>query len=139
MSVLTINQALSFKTVSCYACGITFALPAEYYNDRLDDKKSWFCPNGHQQHFIGETEAQKLQKRLDAMERSRDYYQGRNTHLQDQLQAAKRHAAALKGALTKARKRMGAGVCPVPECHRSFPNLAAHMETKHKDYVVADA
>ena len=139
---LTMATTITLELIQCSACGITFGMDSQYYSDRQADKKEWYCPNGHCQVFLGKSRAQEikeLKEKVADRDRQLNWYSGHTTHLNDQLKATRRQAATLKGQLTKARKRMGAGVCPVPECHRHFPNLAAHMESKHKDYVVADA
>lgn len=97
-----------------------------FYEDRLRDHKGFWCPNGHRQHFVGETEAETLKKLLEA-ERSRSDLFIR------QRDAERRSKSAIKGQLTKTKNRIAKGVCPC--CNRQFQDLHQHMETKHPDYV----
>lgn len=101
----------SFTEVTCYQCGCLFALESQFNKYRINDKKSWYCPNGHSQSYVGETEAEKLKKEL-AQEISR-----------------RASAEAREHAATRKLKRVSNGVCS--ECNRSFVNLQRHMKTKH--------
>lgn len=101
----------NFKEITCYSCGCLFALESEFNRYRVNDKKSWYCPNGHIQNYIGETEAEKLKKQLAA-------------------ETSRRAAAeAREQAAERKLKRISNGVCA--ECNRSFVNLQRHMKTKH--------
>ena len=46
--------------------------------------------------------------------------------------AAERSNRALRGHLTRQRKRAAAGMCPC--CRRTFENVARHMESQHPGY-----
>ena len=117
-------------TVSCYRCGIVFAMPQSYYQDRLKDHDNWHCPNGHVQHFTGKT---ALQKKADRLE-----YE--NARLLRQKELAEKEARYQKGRATrtvnKAKKeaeKVANGTCPC--CKRNFKNLRRHMQTKHPKHV----
>lgn len=95
---------------------------------KRQDRTLFYCPNGHSQHYLGETDAEKvrreMQQKVDAAERMTEWLRG---------QAAKDAKAAktAKAALKKAETRINAGVCP--HCNRTFSQLARHMQTKHPD------
>src|SRR5262249_949264 len=84
--------------------------------------KSFFCPNGHSQHFSGETEAHKLRRQLD-WERS-------------QRRTAEDNLIRTQSKLQKIERRTSGGVCPC--CNRSFVSLGRHMKTKHPDFAKAE-
>jgi hypothetical protein len=44
--------ALRMGHVTCYKCGITFAIPSDFARSRKKDGKSFYCPNGHPQKYI---------------------------------------------------------------------------------------
>ena len=117
------------RVLECGKCGIAFAVPPEWLKARKGDHSTFYCPNGHPRYFPGESDAEKLQRRLDfekqrreAAERDADYQRNR--------------ARAQKAAKTRLEKRIAAGVCPC--CKRSFENLANHMRDKHPDYSELD-
>lgn len=124
-----LNVQTQLKPVNCYSCGTTFGMESGFYADRLRDHKNFYCPNGHSQHFIGETEAERLQKQLDRERNRVDFYKRES-------ESQKRSRAAMKGQLTKTKNRIAKGVCPC--CNRQFSDLHRHMESKHPDYAVAD-
>ena len=111
--------------IYCYKCGMPFGLSQDYKDRRIADKATWCCPEGHEQHFTGESAAEKLSKAQAETERVRAQ--------RDEERAEKWRQERLKeAALRKARKlrnRAQCGVCP--ECNRSFAALKRHMETKH--------
>lgn len=107
------------KTQTCGECGIVFAAPAAFWEDRhRHHNKNFYCPNGHARVFLGETEAEKY-KRLYEAEKAEKERKDR------QLAAAQRQAKKIKN-------RIANGVCPC--CHRTFSNLQRHMGTKHPDF-----
>jgi len=73
-----------FAYTVCCSCSVEFYMTKILTRLRKRDHATFYCPNGHQQHFTdGETteEVQKENKVLKI----------RVTHLEDQLQAAKEH------------------------------------------------
>lgn len=120
---LRLTASSDLITETCYSCGVLFAFGSDFKANRLDDRKNFFCPNGHSQHYIGETDAQKLERA-----------QARETALRDQLAAAVHDAEALRIALLRDRQRFANGVCPC--CNRSFENVRRHMASQHPDYDV---
>lgn len=120
--ILTLGVGERLVTETCYACGVLFAMVEDFYDHRLQDKKNFYCPNGHGQAYIhGKSDAQKLR---DA--------EAREVALRDQLDASIRDTEAARSALLRDRSRIAKGVCPC--CNRSFENVRRHMESKHPDY-----
>lgn len=130
--VVTVYRNVSLVAVECYRCGIIFGLEYEYNSNRLDDKKDWYCPNGHAQHYTGKTEADKLRERLAEQERRTSSLREDLRYTREQRDAAERRRAAAQGQVTKIKKRVGNGVCPC--CNRTFANVARHMASQHPDY-----
>jgi hypothetical protein len=52
--------------VTCSECGITFGLPDHYYDSRRREHDTFYCPNGHNQHFPSKTAEEK---RIEELER----------------------------------------------------------------------
>lgn len=129
----TITPALELVTEECCACGVTFALPASLQRQLRDNPgRSFYCPSGHSQHYVGESEAQGQRRRADQLARQLDAARARATHAEDQAAAAERSNRALRAVNTRTRKRVAAGLCPC--CRRSFGDLAEHMAGQHPDY-----
>ena len=115
---------LRFVEYQCGGCGVWFAMEKHHYNQLVESRGGFYCPNGCSRRFIGKTEAERLREKLDA-ERARTAFERRRA---DREQAS---ARAYKGQVTKIKNRIGKGVCPF--CNRSFQNLHRHMESKHPD------
>lgn len=119
---MTPTLTVTFWSVECFSCGTPFALSRDFYENRIADKKAWYCPNGHRQHFVGQTDKEKLAQARATI-----------THLGDQKDAAQRSADSYKGHFTRVKRqveRVEKGVCP--HCNRSFADLRRHMESKHQ-------
>jgi hypothetical protein len=52
---------IEFETEVCLECGITFQVPAEFSENRQNDGREFFCPNGHGQSYQAEDELEKMQ------------------------------------------------------------------------------
>lgn len=122
-----------FRAVGCYKCGTGFAMEASLYERRYADHDLFYCPNGHPQHFSGEsTEKQKLRDaEARAAQAEADARRQREAREWAERRAKGANIAAgiAKGKLRRVHERVHAGVCP--HCNRTFKQLAAHMQSKH--------
>lgn len=124
-----LNMTVRLISDTCITCGIEFAMPEGRHNWLVDHKGVlFFCPNGHAQSFSGETEAQKLQRALDAKKRELD---AANHQLENVRELNEKHLTNLVKA-NKKLERARNGICPC--CKRSFSALRRHMATKHPDF-----
>lgn len=118
----------------CGGCGIPYGLPEGFIAERKRDHKTWTCPNGCRRHYPkGPTEAER---KLKAAEERIDGLRTRWLAERDQRNAAEREAAEAKAREVRLRWRVGNGVCPC--CSRTFPGLAAHVATKHPEFLTHD-
>lgn len=121
-----IDVGLQLVTEECYLCGVLFAFPATLREKLLGDRsRDFYCPSGHAQHYTGKTDAEKQRERAERLERQlacRD----------EDLRSAHASNRAIRGQVTKLKKRVANGVCPC--CQRSFVNLQRHMSGQHPDY-----
>jgi hypothetical protein len=114
--------------LTCW-CGVTHAVPDSLRDEQLRQHNAGqrplgiYCPLGHAHVPAGEGEAAKLKRQL-AFER--DQLAAARAE-RDQIEASRR---AIKGQVTKLRKRIVAGACPFG-CRRHFANLERHVATKH--------
>lgn len=113
------------ETLTCCSCAMVFAMPKDFMRQRRDDHKMFYCPAGHDQHYTGETEAQRLKRELE-----------RKGEMLDNANARANRAEHERQAIAKAHRKMRArvmnGVCPC--CNRTFQNLMNHMRTEHPDF-----
>lgn len=123
MSIIKISCDLEVH--DCCVCGIHFGVPPRLTQQKREKGGTFYCPNGHQLGW-DETELDRLRKQA---ERAR----AAQTAANDQRAAAERSNRALRGVITRERRRVANGLCPC--CKRSFANLAQHMSGQHPDYV----
>jgi len=134
-----------FCIEECCNCGIAFAMTEEFKKDRLADKRSWYCPNGHCQHYLGKTDAQlrkeaeekaaaaeeNARRAMESLEWEKQY----SKRLYREKENTENRLRSTKGVVTKLKKRAANGVCPC--CSRTFSQLARHMANIHPEFVVA--
>lgn len=117
---------LDLTDVRCADCTMLFAVPSDFQSIRRTDGKTFFCPAGHQNYYSArEDELKQLRKERQSLESQLKWSVM-------EAEQAKREKTTLKGQLTKTRNRLANGVCPC--CHRTFKQLAAHMNNKHPDF-----
>jgi hypothetical protein len=125
-----------FESVECYKCHVVFAMTKEMDDQRRKDRGTFYCPNGHAQHYSGKSDEQKkideLTLQLQRKVQNEAYLSDQVNNERKKREHANNRVRAMKGQVTKIKKRVGNGVCPC--CDRSFANLHAHMKTKHPDY-----
>lgn len=114
---------------ACCNCGIQWAAPQDFVREKLNNGGTFYCPNGHPQHFA-ETNVAKLEKQL-AQEKQRREWAEKNA------ETARKAEAIARGKLKAQSERVKNGVCPC--CNRSFQNLMRHMATKHPEFGSKDA
>lgn len=128
-NTLTYTGTLVVET--CCECKMKFALDREFYNERRNDHKLFFCPAGHQQFYSGKSDKEKLEQEVKALKERESYLEEAKARLHNQLASSKHRERAQKAAKTRLFNRVKNGVCPC--CNRTFSNLAEHMKTKHPE------
>lgn len=108
---------------SCCNCGVRFAMEKAFRDECLHEKagKVFYCPAGHRQWYVGETDAQRAEK-----------YRLRMLAERDQREATERQLVATRGVVTRQKKQLGRvrnGTCAF--CNRHFKDLERHMKSKH--------
>lgn len=129
----TINVGVQMVVEDCITCGVPFAFPTELRQQRMDDHKRFYCPNGHDMVFTGKSDAQKLREAQEALDSERR----RHDATRDLLRHEERSHATTRGHVTRKKRELAktkAGVCPVDGCHRHFTNLERHIATKHPGF-----
>lgn len=130
----TLTETVTLTTIECGGCGIAYAVPEGWLNERREDGKSWPCPNRCERQFR-ERELDRVRRRLADRTSALDRALATATHERDQRQAAERSNIALRGVVTKTRQRVGKGSCPC--CNRHFVNVSRHMASQHPDYAAS--
>lgn len=125
----SVTLGLELEIVHCAECSTPFGPTEDFIDRRRRDGRTFWCPNGHKNHYKGESDAAKIKRLADEAAASR----ARTDQVRAERDAVRRQLTATKGVVTRTRKRIANGVCPC--CDRSFTNLHRHMTTKHPDYV----
>jgi hypothetical protein len=121
----TFEIATDFVSISCGGCGVPYAISDGFYRARRADHKDFYCPNGCCRRWMIESKEERLRRELNESNH-------RNISLRNNLETTRRSRAALKGQVTKIKRRVSKGICPC--CRRNFANLKRHMEGQHPDW-----
>lgn len=123
MTVLEITLAVKLDVSTfCYQCDCLVPMSPVMLNNLRANHNAFYCINGHAQSFRGESEADRLRKKLHESDLLA-------TRRANALAAAVASQATAEAALKKSSTRTKAGVCSC--CNRTFKQLAAHMKNKH--------
>lgn len=137
----TFNVTLSLITEECADCGIVFGVPTDFQARRRNDHRSFYCPHGHSLSYGAESESERLKRELqeakDRHHRDLNSEINRRIRAEDDAMDLANSNRALKGVVTKTKKRAAAGVCPC--CHRTISQMARHMKTKHPGYEASES
>jgi hypothetical protein len=128
----THQQSVWMVTEECYSCHVLFAMPSDLKERALKDRSiSFYCPNGHGQHYI----ADKIKTLESQLQREREEKQRIDEARRDAVLERDHHWTERKKLRTRhhnLRKRIQSGVCPC--CHRTFENVSRHMQSKHPSF-----
>lgn len=131
MSTFTESTRIAYDTEKCWVCGVHFAMELKYSKRRLNDGKSFYCPNGCQIRY-GTPPWKEIEQELQRERQQHDQTRARLSDVREQRDGVERRLSAQKGVTTRIKNRVSKGVCPC--CNRTFENLARHMKSKHPDY-----
>jgi len=127
-----ITEPVVLEVMVCLGCGITYAVPKHWIENKRREAGAFHCPNGCSRVYA-ESEADRLRRQLEAKE-----IELRQSKCEAMRQRSLREAAELSLANSDRKlRRVKNGVCPC--CKRSFVNLRRHMATKHPEKKVAVA
>jgi hypothetical protein len=126
---LTVNRAATFKVLKCIGCGVEFAMPEALNAERVRDKQNFYCPNGHEQHFTGKSDAMLRREAEQAAREAQALAEARQRELDGALRTIAKVKKEAKAAAERVEHRVESGVCL--HCHRTFKNVARHMYRQH--------
>lgn len=120
----------------CPVCGVLHAFPEAINDKALTERgpngRQIYCPNGHQWHYTGKTDATKAREEADRERERRERAEAREQRTIKERDRIERQRRATAGHLTRAKRRIAAGVCPC--CTQKFDDLAGHMNDRHPGY-----
>lgn len=113
-------------------CGIAFAVPSTWDEQKRKDHTTFYCPNGHAQSYTVRSEEEKLRAERDRLAQRIAERDDEVRHQREMREATERQLSATRGVVTRIKNRVGHGVCPC--CSRTFQDLQRHMKTQHAEY-----
>jgi|SRR5580765_29515 hypothetical protein len=109
-------------------CGISFAVPQWWKKGKQKTHSRFFCPNGHGQSFVGETDEEKFR-------RERDIARQQLARVEQEAADARKNWDKAERETKRLKKRAAMGTCPC--CNRSVSQMERHMKTKHPEFIAA--
>jgi hypothetical protein len=127
----TFQISAKLSTETCCSCFIQFAMPEELQTKRRNDGGSFYCPNGHSQHYT-KTRVQELEEQLNRERAAKERAENEKRAAVNREESEREQRMAAEAARDRLKRRIKAGSCPC--CKRNFSNLRRHMETKHPGF-----
>jgi hypothetical protein len=124
-----IQLGTTYVVIECANCHIHFAITEALETQLRRCHNSFYCPQGHGNHYPGQSDLDKLRAEKLQLESQLTYTRNQRDEERkrgDRFQASRN---ALRGVVTKQKNRIEHGVCI--HCHRSFADLRRHMHDKH--------
>lgn len=134
-AVMTVTQEMVAE--ECCNCGVMFAITAEMKERLVLKKTEFYCPNGHPQHYLGESDsakAKRLERELAEAKTLQKAIQESCNDAWRQADEERRQRQQVEKARKLAERRAAAAVCPAG-CHRQIQQMKRHLETKHPGWV----
>lgn len=124
---------LTLAHVTCCSCGVVFGIESQHQERLRQTHDDFYCPNGHRQHYTGESDAERERRLREAAERREQMVRDARDREQEMRLRTERRLIAQRAATTRLKRRAAAGTCPC--CHRTFKQLAQHMAGQHPEFV----
>lgn len=118
-------STVTLTIMSCGKCGVEFAMPETMRFEKKSSGGTWYCPNGHPRMY-GESGVDEYKRLLTTEQREA-------AKLRERAIVAEHAQAKAEKVINLLKKRAAAGLCPC--CNRTVSQLAAHMKTKHADFM----
>lgn len=114
----------------CVNCGVVYGVTDDFDAERRQDKRPFYCPNGHPMSYH-ESEADRLRRDRDRLQQQIARVEEERTAAWQAESDAIDARRKVERELKRVNTRLGAGVCPC--CNRTFWQLSRHMQSKHPD------
>lgn len=130
MTTITLDVKLVLE--ECCNCGMAWAMPERFQRKMRETRQTFYCPAGHAQQYVGETDAERANKDAEKYKRLWQDERRYAAAVVAERNTARRELKTTRAQLTKTKKRVQNGVCPC--CNRHFVNLERHMHGQHPGY-----
>jgi NMD protein affecting ribosome stability and mRNA decay len=125
-----INWTSNLTVIMCGECGMAFAVPELWRKERVENHKTFYCPNGCLRCY-------KAKAAIDEVRDQVNFVQAQLNEAQHLAIVKGRELDKLQKAHHKLEHRISNGSCPC--CNRTFSNLQKHMKSKHPAQVIGGA
>lgn len=122
----------TLNIVECAACHMDFGMLPRFQSDRRRDHMSFYCPAGHLNYYSQKSDIEQARDKAEREAARAANLTARLDQEQAARQRAQRRVIAMKGVVTRTKKRIAAGKCV--RCSEEFPNLATHMAEEHPGF-----
>ncbi len=132
----TMIRQVTLVGLRCASCGMEFAIPDWFMQDRRNDHQSFYCPKQHLNYYPEKSALDLANDALVEEKHLREQAEARAASRAERLAEQHRETArvarrlsATQGVVTRHKKKIAAGRCPC--CSTTFKDLATHMKTRH--------
>lgn len=135
MSATLTLDFVGLHQMTCGECAGVYAIAEKYRKQKWQEGGFWHCPYCQCSWGYATSEITRLKRTIVDQESFATRQRAAHDQTRAALRETERRRRAEKGAKTKLKKRIAAGVCPC--CNRSFQNVRRHMANKHPEFTDA--
>lgn len=118
---ISASQTVIFETIVCCECKVPFMVTSNHRKRLVEDKTTFFCPNGHRQSYCKnncDIEKEKLNAEIAKTKKQLESVRELNSSLLDDREE-------LKQTVRELRKK------ECPSCGKKYIDLKTHMRKAH--------
>ncbi len=97
---------VNVKHITCCNCGVSFWIAERHNSDLIASKDTFYCPNGHSQSYVGETEKEKYNRMLKQKNERIEFYSKRVSEEFSEKERLKKSIVGYKGVLGRYKKKL---------------------------------
>lgn len=120
---ISASQTVIFETIVCCECKVPFMVTSDHRKRLVEDKTTFFCPNGHRQSYCKnncDIEKEKLNAEIAKAKKQLESVRELNSSLFDDREE-------LKQTVRELRKKD----CTI--CGKRYINIDAHIKKHHSN------
>jgi len=92
---------MSLVNICCATCFVEFGIPQKMKEEKMDDHTAFFCPSGHKNFYLSDSDEDKLKNKLKIAEENRH-------RLYNRLESEKASHRTTRGHLTRLKNKQAA-------------------------------
>lgn len=96
---------VGIEQMTCCDCGVIFWITKKHDNYLQNKKTTFYCPNGHGQNYVGETDKQRYEKEIQEKQRIKSELLSQIFNEKQNVEKLRKSIIGYKGMLGRYKKQ----------------------------------